>query len=220
MNAANIKNDVKKIKPLLEKIDKHWDGKESILYMKENGSPHWKQMEWIGFYFQFLCEQRLHQLMKFQEPRYGKTSFDGLMGIPWDFKAHTIGSRRTSLITNDSEATALAIRDFGATGLILASGTATYDDDERSFKLWHDELKGCLSPFELERIQRGAKSRRRKISFEIEKIEFIIITGSTVNRSGSFQEGLRNADGSLRRSKVLVYLDNLLENELIDVINF
>ncbi len=33
-----------------------WDGRRSVLAMKEADFPHWKQMEWIGWYFQFLCE--------------------------------------------------------------------------------------------------------------------------------------------------------------------
>ena len=37
-------------------IPKYWDGRESILEMKESGYPQWKQMEWIGFYFQTLSK--------------------------------------------------------------------------------------------------------------------------------------------------------------------
>ena len=177
-------------------------------------------MEWIGFYFQFLCEQKLNQRMKFQLPRYGNTSFDALLGIPWDFKAHVVGGSRNSVITNASDATAEAIKEYGATGLILASGTAVYDDDERSFKAWHDQLKGGLSPYEIERINREAKSRRRKACFELQKIEFILITDSTLLWSGSFQEGFRNADGSPRRAKVLLNLNRLPADEVMDVITF
>lgn len=218
--AGKISRDIQIIKPLLSNINKNWDGKESILYMKDNGCQHWKQMEWIGFYFQFLCEQKLDQRMKFQLPRYGNTSFDALMGIPWDFKAHVIGGSRNSVITNASSATAMAIQEYGATGLILASGVATYDDPESSFKIWHDQLKGGISPFEIERINRKAKSRRRKAFFELQKIEFILITDSTLLWSGSFQKGFRNADGSPRREKVLLNLNKLPTDEVIDVITF
>jgi len=44
-----------------------WDGRKSILEMKEAGFPHWKQMEWIGWYFQFLCERFLKDILKYQD---------------------------------------------------------------------------------------------------------------------------------------------------------
>ena len=48
---------------IFEKLQKGlpsaWDGKASIEYMKENGCHHWKQMEWPGFYFQYMCENIL-----------------------------------------------------------------------------------------------------------------------------------------------------------------
>ena len=69
-----------------------WDGKESIQYMKDNDSTQWRQMEWPGFYFQFMCERILgkNNFMKVPGPKYGNVEFDGFKTIPWDFKAHSI----------------------------------------------------------------------------------------------------------------------------------
>jgi len=48
-----------------------WDGRRSILEMKEAGFPHWKQMEWIGWYFQFLCERFLRDIVEIPGPKFG-----------------------------------------------------------------------------------------------------------------------------------------------------
>lgn len=58
-----IKN-AKAIGKILKNIPKVWDGRTAILEMKDSAFPHWRQMEWIGFYFQFLCEKSLAPLRK------------------------------------------------------------------------------------------------------------------------------------------------------------
>ena len=77
------------IKRCLIAVPTQWDGKDGILEMKETGYPHWRQMEWIGFYFQFLCEKHLKKLFQFQKPRYDKVSFDGFYKIPFDFNTYS-----------------------------------------------------------------------------------------------------------------------------------
>ena len=202
----------------LENVPKSWDGKKSIIEMKENGSKQWKQMEWIGFYFEYLCEKSLSDIMEMPGIRYGNVSFDGFYKFPWDFKAHSKNSS-SKMIVNDTEATSKAIEDYGCVGLIVASGNAHYDDDNRSFYRWHEKLKGGKSKYELERIQRKAPSRQRKKSFELEEILFIKITDETLIKHGSFQKNFRNSNGSPRRVKVLIDLEGL-DEELIHIIHF
>ena len=43
-------------------------------------------MEWIGFYFQFLCERYLSSILEISGPKYGKVEFDAFKNIPWDFR--------------------------------------------------------------------------------------------------------------------------------------
>src|SRR3990172_3833840 len=90
----------------LSKVPKYWDGKNSILEMRDSGNTQWRQMEWIGFYFQFLCEKYLSAVMQIPGPRYGRVEFDGFLDIPWDFKAHSINTLSRGVIINDSEAIA------------------------------------------------------------------------------------------------------------------
>ena len=160
------KNLIENLEKLLAQMPAVWDGRKAILEMRDSGYPHWKQMEWIGFYFQFLCDTKLPPLVKIPGPKYGKVEFDGFSEIPWDFKAHpdknANGQDNKSVIVNDRLAIAKAIKQYGGAGLILATGDAKYNDEDRSFQVWHQELKGGLSEFEKQRILRKAPSRLRK----------------------------------------------------------
>lgn len=51
-------DDVKVAKRLLESLHTHWDGKTSVLEMKD-ADYNWRQMEWWGFYFELLCQRKL-----------------------------------------------------------------------------------------------------------------------------------------------------------------
>jgi len=196
-----------------------WDGKKSILEMKESGFPHWKQMEWIGWYFQFLCERFLKNIIKIPGPKFGNVRFDGFLEIPWDFKAHAINTSSHQIIVNDSEATAKGIEQFGSVGLILAMGKVEYNDEKRTFQKWHEKLKGGKSEYELERIKRGAWSRLRKTEFNLEQISFIKIDDNVLVKCGSFQRDFRNSNGRPRREKVLLDLEKL-DEEIIYFLNF
>jgi len=201
----------KRIADHLSTIPKHWDGKQAILRMQQEGFPHWRQMEWIGFYFQFLCYEYLSGIVQIPGPRYGKVEFDGFLVIPWDFKAHAINTSSHQIIVNDSEAISKGIRDHGSVGVILALGKVEYNDENRSFQQWHNALKGGPSIYERERIRRGAWSRLRKVSFDLQQISFIQITDDTLIKCGSFQEDFRNSNGKPRRPKVLLDLEKLDE---------
>jgi len=203
----------------LSNIHKTWDGRESILEMKSAGNSQWKQMEWIGFYFQFLCEKYLSGIMKIPGPQYGNATFDAFKDIPWDFKAHAMNTSSHQLIVNDSEAIADGIKDYGAVGLILAIGKVLYNDENRTFQKWHEEVKGGKSDYEIERIQRGAWSRLRKVSFDLQQMSFIKITDQTLVKCGSFQSNFRNSNGSPRREKVLLDLEKI-DEELIHSLEF
>ena len=204
---------------LYKVLPRKWDGKKSILEMKDSGYKHWKQMEWIGWYFQFLCEKHLKGVIEIPGPKYGKVEFDGFKVIPWDFKAHAINTSSHSIIINDSEAIANGIREFGCVGVILASGEVKYNDEDRSFQKWHTELKGGKSKYEIERIKRGAWSRLRKVEFNLKQIAFIKIDDAVLVNCGSFQEGFRNSNGTPRRKKVLLNLEKL-DEEIVYFIDF
>lgn len=197
-----------------------WDGRQAVVYMRENGCKNWKQMEWHGFYFQFECERILSDVMNIPGPKYKNVIFDGGNEIPWDFKAHAVKDGQPVLgnvPTNGYEETCAAIRDYGEVGFIVACGKAVYDTDG-SFKHWHDELKGGISRFETERIQRGARSRKRKTAFYFDSLCFVFLNERTLPFCGRFQTDFRNSDGSLRNPKVMLNLsDHRIETYKFDL---
>jgi hypothetical protein len=207
----NFRATAKRIAKALSGIPIHWDGKQVILEMKAANFPHWRQMEWIGFYFQLLCGKSLSPFMRIPGPKYGKVEFDGFLEIPWDFKTHAINTSSHQVIVNDSLAISAGIKEYGCVGLILALGKVEYNDEKRRFQKWHNKLKGGLSDYEQERIKRGAWSRLRKVTLDLQQLSFIQITDETLVKSGSFQSDFRNSNGRPRRSKVLLDLERLDE---------
>ena len=201
--------DISKMVGPMHKLPELWDGRKSIVEMKDNGYGQWKQMEWIGWYFQFLCARTLRRILEMPGPRFGNAEFDAMGSVPLDFKAHAMNTSSHQIIVNDSEATAGAIGRYGAVGLVLALGEVEYNDENRAFQAWHNALKGGESHYEVERKKRGAWSRLRKRSFRLKQISFVEITDDTLIKCGSFQTDFRNADGSPRRSKVLLDLEKI-----------
>lgn len=198
-----------------------WDGRASIIEMKESGYHHWRQMEWMGWYFQFLCEREFQEIFLMPGKTYGRTEFDALGQMSWDFKAHAANTQSHTVIVNDTEAIENTLRDYGYYGLVLAIGEVEYNDEERTFKAWHDHLKGDMSAYEKKRINRGAMSRRRKTKFVLSEIHFICLNEEMLKEcSGSFQKGFRNADGSPRRSKVTVNISQIPDEALVATESF
>ena len=182
------------------------DGQQAILEMRDGGSRNWKQMEWVGFYLEFLVETRILPLVKGGPgPQYGNTKIDLMLSTPWDLKAHPIG--QTSVILNDKEAVDLCIEEHGTISYFLLEGKASYDDDQQSFKNWHDSLKGKESKYVREGKATGRTSRRRKTNFiptrffGIELNQESLQHGAKIGAIKSFQEGMRNSNGNARRSK-------------------
>jgi hypothetical protein len=209
-----FKSAAKKVANRLTNIPVHWDGKSVITEMRDSEYSHWRQMEWIGFYFQYLCTKHLAQILQIPGVTYDKVEFDGFYKIPWDFKAHAMNTSSHQIIVNDSLAISRGISEYGSVGLILAMGIVEYNDVDRSFQKWHSLIKGGLSDYEIERIKRGAWSRLRKVSFELKQISYIEITDKTLVKSGSFQSDFRNSNGRPRKRKVLLDLEKL-DDEIV-----
>lgn len=196
---------------LMTGMPTYWDGRDSIRFMRESGCNNWRQMEWAGFYFQFMCERILGEDGFFEIPgdRYGNVEFDGFQMINYDFKAHSHFYGCTSKVpTNGYMEVAEAIRDYGTVGFIVACGNVEFDDQRGSFKNWHDNFKGRISNYEIERIERGASSRRRKTSFNLQEIVFLFVDIDTLAFTGDFQRGMRNSNGTPRNPKVMIDIND------------
>jgi hypothetical protein len=197
------------------------DGKDAILRMKEEGSTNWRQMEWIGFWFEhFVHSQLKNQIQANTGPTYGTTTFDLEREFVWDLKSHPINIK--SLILNDAKAIKTCIQEKGGLGFVILSGDVSYDDEQMSFKKWHDSLKGGASAYERDRVLRNAPSRRRKTQFLPTKVEGIWFNSESEIENalangilGYFQKGMRNSNGKLRPEKIMVRDSSVIEKFLV-----
>lgn len=209
------------VKELAKELLGRWDGKECIEFLRSH-DYNWRQMEWIGFYFEFRAKQILSKAMSGGVgPTIGNVTIDyAVRGEPWDFKAHATKPNDAWVYLNDVEAVDTCALHLGGVGWVIAVGIAEYDTDG-SFKRWHDEQKGAKSAYETERIARGAPSRRRKRSFAC--THFLVakvtdkaqIARAIENRmlTAKMQKGQRNSNGKARRAKYGIHMTRALGAE-------
>jgi len=215
-SASHYEEAIEILSVIKEVLPRHVDGKQAIIEMRDQGSPNWRQMEWIGFWFEHFVKTKIIPLTGGHTgPTYGKTTFDYQRKHVWDLKSHPSDSG--DLILNDREAIDLCIKENSGLGFFIIEGNAEYDKDQE-FKSWHDLLKGGTSKYEKERIARKAPSRVRKTSFSPQIINAIwfpnqktINDGLTKKWLTTFQEGMRNSNGKLRRGKYKIDPNDLPE---------
>ena len=191
-----------------QSMPKVWDGRESVLEMRDIGFEYWRQKKWIEFYFKFLCQKHFAGIIDIPGKKYSNTEFDAFREISWDFKVDSVDSSTYSIIINDAEAIADTITDYGCYGIILAIGEMEYDSQETSFKKWHDELRGRVSKYDANKINNGIMSGTRKRAFTLGEVHFICFDIETFHQcSGLFQDGFGEADSSNRAKRKEVRID-------------
>ncbi len=195
-----IQNDVSALRGSLSALEKIWDGRQSILQMRAANNTQWRQMEWIGFYGEFITRKCLanSQVIKPNGDKFGNVVFDLKGSINWDIKTHPNSS--PGAILNDCEATLWSIEKYEYHGLLILCVDCEFDESGE-FKRWHDELKGGTSAYEADRVSRGAKSRRRKTQAKLTDIRLILLNAENIGQLSKAQEGWRNSNGAPRRSK-------------------
>ena len=214
------KKDIQSAKNLLSDLPAIWNGKKSILELKE-ANFNWRQMEWWGFYFEYLCYQRLKSSFTIPGDRFGKartSCFDIKGSINWDLKAKAIKSDDHRSILNDMQAMDWSIQEYGAHGLIIALCDVEYNDSDRTFQRWHQELKGGKSKYEINREKRTGVSRYRKTNVELQEILFLVVTSKNISSLGIHHQG-RNSNGKPRPPKYMLDYD-VIKKFLVDRIVF
>lgn len=207
MLEKKIVDTVEKLRLASHNMPKVWDGRESILEMKDAGFKYWRQMEWMDFYFPFLCQKHFTGIIDIPGKKYGITEFDAFSEISWDFKVDSIDPGAYSVAANDADAIADTLHDYGYYGTILAIGDMEFDDEETSFKKWHDELRGQVSKYDTNKINSGIMSRTRKTAFVLEEIHFISFDNETLHQCcGLFRDGF-GATGSSKPKRKEVRID-------------
>jgi len=218
---ANFVNDFNRVSAIIrDEISQDIDGKTAILEMKA-ADGQWKQMEWIGWYFEHLVENKvLEAVGGTAGPTYENTTIDLMLSSPWDLKAHPLD--KEAAILNDIEAINACIEQYGRLNYLLLEGDATYDDVKQSFKRWHDNLKGEPSAYVKSGNAIGRRSRVRKTSFRPTRMLGICLDGKTLQHgisSGAikrFQDGMRNSNGKKRRGKYQI-LPNKIDDKFLTI---
>ncbi len=205
-----IKKDIQLAKSLLSDLPILWDGKKSVLELKE-ANFNWRQMEWWGFYFEHIAFEKLRDAFSIPGDKFGKVKtacFDIKGAINWDLKAKAIKSDDHQSILNDTEATEWSIKKYGAHGLIIALCDVEYNDSDRSFQKWHEKLKGGKSKYEIIREQRTSISRYRKTRAELVEILFLVVNSKNKSLLGIHHQG-RNSNGKPRPPKYMLDYDKI-----------
>ena len=202
MLEKKIIDTVEKLRLASQNIPKAWDGRRAVLEMKNANYRHWRRREWQEFHFKFLCASHLDHIVDMPGKKYSNTVFDAFQEISWDFKVDSIYAETYSVTANDAEAIADTISNYGYYGIILAIGDMERDDEEASFKKWHDELRERTSNYETNRINSGIMSRTRKTAFVLEKIHFICFDSETLHQCcGLFQDRFGETDKNKPKRK-------------------
>ena len=216
MLEKQIVNTVGKLRLASQNMPKIWDGRKSILEMTDAGFKQWKQIEWLDSYFKFLCQKHFEGVIDMPGRKYGNMRFDGFSEISWDFKVQAANTTTYNIIANQAEAIADTINDYSYYGMILAIGEVEYNDQEKTFKKWQNQLTLKQYQYDTNRINKGAMSRYYKIGFLLSEIHFICLNSKTLNQcSALFQTGFGNANSNSRRTKIMIDIRNISNAALV-----
>lgn len=102
-------------------------------------------------------------------------------------------------------------RDYGEHGVIIAMCDVEYNDEDRSFQKWHDQIKGEPSSYVQRRRAEGARSRYRKSRADLAQILFYCFDDTTLEDLNTFRQG-RNSNDTPRPVKFMLNLEKHQEH--------
>lgn len=186
-----------KLNDLLEvPVSKKWDGKSAVLDMQLEDGPY-KQMEWIGFYFEHIAQKHFDA-----EVAGAKEPYDFKIGRHLiDAKTHVINDGKTDIILNDKQRIDDIVQKQPIYYLVLMT-EVEYDTDG-SFHEWHEQVKGGKSEYSKKRESEGRPSRRRKSISNNKSLQVFRVDKQNVDKLKVFNQG-RNFDGSPRNQKYIL----------------
>jgi hypothetical protein len=193
---------------LAKGVPQYWDGKACVEELRAV-DYNWRQMEWIGWWFEYRALKILRSVGASSGPTLGSVAFDCRLDGVWDFKTHPKKGKGTNYAyLNDEDAVNNCLSSCGHVGWLIAVGQAVYDTDGE-FKKWHDRLKGSVSAYVRQGQAIGRRSRLRKAAFQLEEIVWIEFRSAADLNSAlaarvlqrGLQAGQQNSDGSARNPK-------------------
>ena len=208
----SFSSDIQSFKSKLLDLPIAWEGKASILELKE-ADYNWRQMEWWAFYFEYKVKHLLKGVCSVPGDKFDRVEFDLKTQINWDIKARAIKSDDSGVILNDTSAMEQSIEAHGFHGEIIGLCDVEYNDIDRSFQHWHSELKGGLSEYEKRRRKEpGSFSRYRKTSAELMEIVYVVFDANALDKLDVMKQG-RNSNGQPRPPKYSLRLKRIDEFE-------
>ena len=200
-----------------------WDGKEAILEMQKNNYNQWKQMEWAGFYLQYVIKTYNENHFIIPGKTINKTTFDAhwiSSNTPIDVKFHSNcdskGKHNQRIPLNDCLAMDEAIDAYNSVGLLVLFGNPVYDESGE-FKIWHDSVKGEKSNYVKQAELENKKSRVRKVFINLTHVNYYLIDKTNVHLLDGFQKGMVNSNGNLRNEKYSLDMKKISPKYTIDV---
>jgi hypothetical protein len=162
--------------------------KESNIYSRDfdiayKNYQHWRQMEWVESYFNYLCEKKLSGFMKIPGPSFHKFSFNALLEIPWIFKSYIENTGNKKIILADTDLITQGIIKFKKIGFILASGAVEYTRKE----ITGNKINGKVENNQDELIME--KEIRQHSVFRLKHIQFIPFSFEQIQKCETFQPG-------------------------------
>lgn len=198
-------DDMQDIRRLLVNMPPFWDGKKCILEMKDRNFQ-WRQMEWWAFYFELLCMDRLSSVLDMPGDKFESVRWDARGRINWDFKAKAIKTDSNSFVINDKKALDASVNEAGEHGMLVCLCDVEYNDKNRTFQRWREDLQGGKSAYQKNREKRTANSRYRKSAAVPVEILYIRLTPPDLERLGTMKQG-RNSNGKPRPEKYSFHLN-------------
>ena len=159
-----------------------------------NNYLHWRQMEWVEAYFNFLCEKKLSNLLHFPEPAYSQMHFPALMEIPWIFKSYIQNTGNRKIILSDASLVVQALTSYHEIGVIIASGLIRYPEKEIEEK----KKEGNHFGKSKEKIKTVIKELRQHSEFILKEIHFIPVSYDFLETCETFQPKEVKSEESLR----------------------
>ncbi len=160
-----------------------------------NNYLHWRQMEWVEAYFNFLCEKKLSDLLHFPEPVYSQMHFPALMEIPWIFKSYIQNTGNKKIILSDASLVVQALTKYHEIGVIIASGLIRYPEEKK-------EEVNCFGKNK-EEINTVEKEMRQHSEFILKEIYFVSLSYDFLETCETFQPKEVKSEESLREKIVL-----------------
>lgn len=146
---------------LAQRIARHWDGQLCVREMREAESPNWRQIEWPGFYFEYIGVPALIDTFGGGPVTYANTRFDYSNASVWDLKVHSKDGGNNAIL-NAQDAFNACLDTGRGLGFLMLSGEAEFDEDG-TFRQWHTGLED--RPSRQFVPNNPGRQRRRKRAF-------------------------------------------------------